>query len=364
MDKSFELKQLAFQTRFAAEVIKAHNAFLEKIPEIKQTVDEARALSNEARTQLSRIQKLPKGEKGDSIRGPQGIEGRPGKTPVKGKDYLTDKEIQEIARRASAMILLPADGKDAEVDYDLILEKTFEMLKDKDYLKEDIEGIRKEMTSYRNQMAMRQAGQHGGGTTVSAGTNITLTPLPDGTTRIDATGSGTGTVDSVVAGTGISVDATDPANPIVSSTITQYTDALARAAISLTTTGTDGPATYDDTTGVLNIPDYAGGETTPYLVSTTTVDLVTVGTTNLYTVPAGKKLVITSIVLRPTVATDVGTPAKVGVGVAAGEDDVWASTTLTGFTTSAKVYKHETLGAFYLPVEGDVVKMGVDTAAN
>ena len=40
-----------------------------------------------------------------------------------------------------------------------------------------------------------------------------------------------------------------------------YTDVRARAAISLTTTGTSGSATYDNATGVLNIPAYQGGVT-------------------------------------------------------------------------------------------------------
>ena len=40
-----------------------------------------------------------------------------------------------------------------------------------------------------------------------------------------------------------------------------YTDARARAAISLTTTGTSGSATYNNTTGILNIPAYQGGVT-------------------------------------------------------------------------------------------------------
>jgi hypothetical protein len=40
-----------------------------------------------------------------------------------------------------------------------------------------------------------------------------------------------------------------------------YTDARARAAISLTTTGTSGAASYNNTTGVLNIPQYQGGVT-------------------------------------------------------------------------------------------------------
>ena len=38
-----------------------------------------------------------------------------------------------------------------------------------------------------------------------------------------------------------------------------YTDARARAAISLTTTGTSGVASYNSATGVLNIPNYADG---------------------------------------------------------------------------------------------------------
>jgi hypothetical protein len=37
-----------------------------------------------------------------------------------------------------------------------------------------------------------------------------------------------------------------------------YTDARARAAISLTTSGSSGAATYDNSTGVINIPQYAG----------------------------------------------------------------------------------------------------------
>jgi hypothetical protein len=56
------------------------------------------------------------------------------------------------------------------------------------------------------------------------------------------------------AGAGISYNNT---TGVIASTITQYTDALARAAISLTTTGTSGAATYNSTTGVLNVPQYA-----------------------------------------------------------------------------------------------------------
>jgi hypothetical protein len=61
------------------------------------------------------------------------------------------------------------------------------------------------------------------------------------------------TLTSLSAGTGISYNNT---TGVISSTITQYTDALARAAISLTTTGSSGSATYSSSTGVLNVPTY------------------------------------------------------------------------------------------------------------
>jgi predicted heme/steroid binding protein len=61
------------------------------------------------------------------------------------------------------------------------------------------------------------------------------------------------TLTSLSAGTGISYNNT---TGVISSTITQYTDALARASISLTTTGSSGSSTYNSTTGVLNVPTY------------------------------------------------------------------------------------------------------------
>jgi hypothetical protein len=91
---------------------------------------------------------------------------------------------------------------------------------------------------------------------------ITLTSLSGGvgisynnTTGVITNSAPDQTV-SLTAGAGISISGTYPSFTIAS-TITQYTDALARAAISLTTTGTSGAATYNSTTGVFNIPNYA-----------------------------------------------------------------------------------------------------------
>ncbi|MCS7316953.1 MAG: hypothetical protein NZZ41_01335 [Candidatus Dojkabacteria bacterium] len=75
------------------------------------------------------------------------------------------------------------------------------------------------------------------------------------------TGTDTVTTRTLQAGSGISITNADGVggNPVISSTITQYTDAQARQAITLTTVGTSGPSTYNPTTGVLNIPVYSTG---------------------------------------------------------------------------------------------------------
>lgn len=58
---------------------------------------------------------------------------------------------------------------------------------------------------------------------------------------------------AINSGSGISYN---PTSGVISSTITQYTDALARLSISLTKNGSSGEASYDNTTGVLNVPNY------------------------------------------------------------------------------------------------------------
>ena len=88
-------------------------------------------------------------------------------------------------------------------------------------------------------------------TSLSGGTGITY----NNTTGVITNSAPDQTV-SLTQGAGISISGTYPSFTIAS-TITQYTDALARAAISLTTTGTSGAATYNSTTGVFNIPNYA-----------------------------------------------------------------------------------------------------------
>lgn len=67
--------------------------------------------------------------------------------------------------------------------------------------------------------------------------------------------------ESVVSVNGFTGAVSLTTSNIAEGTNLYYTDARARLSISLTTTGTSGAATYDNITGVLNIPQYQGGVT-------------------------------------------------------------------------------------------------------
>jgi len=67
--------------------------------------------------------------------------------------------------------------------------------------------------------------------------------------------------ESVVSVNGLTGAVVLTTTNIAEGTNLYYTDSRARQSISLTTTGTSGAATYDNTTGVLNIPIYQGGVT-------------------------------------------------------------------------------------------------------
>lgn len=77
------------------------------------------------------------------------------------------------------------------------------------------------------------------------------------------------------------------------STNKYYTDSRARGSISLTTTGTSGAATYNNTTGVLNIPQYSGGSSGSLITSSASTltlaysnDYIFTGTSTVWTLPS------------------------------------------------------------------------------
>lgn len=93
---------------------------------------------------------------------------------------------------------------------------------------------------------------------------LTLTQQDGGTITASWTDINTDAVSSVFGRTGAVVATNGDYNTdqVTEGTSNLYfTNARSRSSISLTTTGTSGAATYNSTTGVLNIPSYVGGVT-------------------------------------------------------------------------------------------------------
>ena len=96
---------------------------------------------------------------------------------------------------------------------------------------------------------------------------------------------------------------------------------------------------------------------------TTGIDAKVIATTDLYTVPAGDTVVVTRAEVRCTAATSITVAATAGVGVAAGEDDIFNSQLLNGLITSNKVFKFPVGGVGVIAAAGEVVKLGIDIGA-
>jgi hypothetical protein len=93
---------------------------------------------------------------------------------------------------------------------------------------------------------------------------LTLTQQDGGTITASWTDINTDAVSSVFGRTGAVVATSGDYNTdqvTEGSSNLYFTNARSRSSITLTTTGTSGAATYNSTTGVLNIPSYVGGVT-------------------------------------------------------------------------------------------------------
>jgi hypothetical protein len=109
-----------------------------------------------------------------------------------------------------------------------------------------------------------------------------------------------------------------------------------------------------------------GGGSSPeeLLATVSSIDLTSTGTTTLYTVPGGENYIITKVLLMVQTASGVTITPAAGVGIAAGEDDIFASQSMLGLTTTNKVFTFQGLGTSEVANATDVVKLGIDTAAD
>lgn len=119
-----------------------------------------------------------------------GENGKDGKTPVLGVDYFTIPHQTAMVEKIMSKLPNPKDGISPEIDHEKLADHVLEnIIKGKRLTKKDIAGLDEEITSYRSQMAHKQAGQHGGGTTIRAGSGIIATVNSDGTTTLSAPGA-------------------------------------------------------------------------------------------------------------------------------------------------------------------------------
>lgn len=105
------------------------------------------------------------------------------------------------------------------------------------------------------------------------------------------------------------------------------------------------------------------GSSDKILTVTTGINGKATGTTNLYTVPTGKTVVVTRAVVMCDAAVSITTGPQAGVGVAAGEDDVFTSQGMDALTTTAKLFHFTATGMSVKVVAGGVVKLGIDVPA-
>lgn len=96
---------------------------------------------------------------------------------------------------------------------------------------------------------------------------------------------------------------------------------------------------------------------------TSAVDMKVVATTNLYTVPVGKSAMITKVIYKMNTASAITVGPNVGVGVAAGEDDIIYPQAITGFDASGEYFVLQNDGTSRLATAGNIIKVGVDTGA-
>lgn len=87
----------------------------------------------------------------------------------------------------------------------------------------------------------------------------------------------------------------------------------------------------------------------------------TVAATNLYTVPTGKSCVVIGAVIRPTTMTAVSGTLEAGIGVAAGEDDIFPPTLMPGLDAVGECYVFWNTGMRVVATAGQIIKLGIDT---
>ena len=123
----------------------------------------------------------------------------------------------------------------------------------------------------------------------------------------------------------------------------------------------------DDKVQVLGTWNFSGAtvEGLPFrrLATVASIDAKTVAATSLYTIPSGKNYIIVGAIVRCTAAVAITVGATAGIGIAAGEDDIFYPQVLTGILAAGDVWAFWASAKMVLAAGDEVVKFGIDTAA-
>lgn len=87
------------------------------------------------------------------------------------------------------------------------------------------------------------------------------------------------------------------------------------------------------------------------------------GNTNIFTIPTGRKAIITEGIYILDSASGLTGIAKCGFGADGGDDNIFAASNLTGFTATGLYYAQQNVdGSSYIAVGGDQAHIHVRTA--
>jgi hypothetical protein len=111
------------------------------------------------------------------------------------------------------------------------------------------------------------------------------------------------------------------------------------------------------------VVDSEGTHLTKEELATVTVDLKVMGNTILYTVPAGKDLLVTEVLVRITSSADITTPASVSVGVDPSTTNVIGNTELVGSILSGITYTLDIFALATVATPGLDILFRVNTPA-
>ena len=136
------------------------------------------------------------------------------------------------------------------------------------------------------------------------------------------------------------------------------------AVITALPTGTTATTPSFSTTASNIVPQVYLPIAAPVILSATSVNTKSTGTTALYTVPTGKTLTVTAVYVRCTAASAITSGPAVDIGDSGnGAASIYANTTMTALNASGKIFQYSPGGTFQSVAAGNVVNFNINTVA-